>query len=145
MVGGLCALVGVFILTLPIPIVVNSFAAYYKNRLWRNEVAHKRAERMKRQTAANMNANAAAIEEPVRMRIKSITPSMAATSPKPKPKSSTRKGRAEGEEEDTLISPNGVDNVEHGSLSVMRLREIQTDNNQILSHSDIQKCPDSQN
>ena len=31
-VGGLCALVGIFILTLPIPIVVNSFASYYKNR-----------------------------------------------------------------------------------------------------------------
>ena len=30
--GGLCALSGVFILTLPIPIVVNSFAQYYKNR-----------------------------------------------------------------------------------------------------------------
>ena len=29
---------GVFILTLPIPIVVNSFAVFYKNRLWRNEV-----------------------------------------------------------------------------------------------------------
>ena len=37
-IGGLCALIGVFILTLPVPIVVNSFASYYKNRLWRNEV-----------------------------------------------------------------------------------------------------------
>ena len=36
--GGLCALVGVFLLTLPLPIVVNSFAGFYKNRLWRNEV-----------------------------------------------------------------------------------------------------------
>ena len=45
-VGGLCALVGIFILTLPIPIVVNSFASYYKNRLWRNEVAHRRAEKL---------------------------------------------------------------------------------------------------
>ena len=57
MVGGLCALVGVFILTLPIPIVVNSFAAYYKNRLWRNEVAHKRSERMKRQMITIARAN----------------------------------------------------------------------------------------
>ena len=32
LVGGFCALSGVFILTLPIPIVVNSFASYYKNR-----------------------------------------------------------------------------------------------------------------
>ena len=29
-------------MTLPIPIVVNSFANYYKNRLWRNEVAVKK-------------------------------------------------------------------------------------------------------
>ena len=39
-IGGFCAIVGVFILTLPVPIVVNSFASYYKNRLWRNEVSH---------------------------------------------------------------------------------------------------------
>ena len=31
-VGGFCALSGIFILTLPIPIVVNSFASFYKNR-----------------------------------------------------------------------------------------------------------------
>ena len=46
-----------FILTLPIPIVVNSFAAYYKNRLWRNEVAHKRSERMKTQMRMITSAN----------------------------------------------------------------------------------------
>merc|ERR1712037_896410 len=44
-IGGFCAIVGVFILTLPVPIVVNSFASYYKNRLWRNEVAYKKRER----------------------------------------------------------------------------------------------------
>ena len=117
MVGGLCALVGVFILTLPLPIVVNSFAAYYKNRLWRNEVAHKRAERMKRQTAGN---------EDVRI-LKSTMASVAAS---PTTKSSTRKGRAqeEEEEENALISPNGIDDLGHGSLSVMRLREMKTDN-----------------
>lgn len=43
--GGLCALGGIFILTLPIPIVVNSFASYYKNRLWRNEVSYKKRQR----------------------------------------------------------------------------------------------------
>lgn len=42
LIGGLCALCGIFILTLPIPIVVNSFASYYKNRLWRNEVSFKK-------------------------------------------------------------------------------------------------------
>ena len=40
--GGLCALAGVFLLTLPLPIVVNSFAALYKNRLWRSEVTRTR-------------------------------------------------------------------------------------------------------
>ena len=45
MIGGCCALSGVFILTLPIPIVVNSFAVFYKNRLWRNEVEHKKKEK----------------------------------------------------------------------------------------------------
>ena len=47
--GGFCALLGVFTLTLPIPIVVNSFAGFYKNRLWRNEVAHKKRERIQSQ------------------------------------------------------------------------------------------------
>lgn len=46
--GGLCALGGIFILTLPIPIVVNSFASYYKNRLWRNEVAYKKRQRARK-------------------------------------------------------------------------------------------------
>ena len=45
-VGGLCALVGVFVLTLPIPIRVNSFATHYKNRIWRNEVAQRKSEKM---------------------------------------------------------------------------------------------------
>lgn len=49
-IGGVCAVCGVFILTLPVPIVVNSFASYYKNRLWRNEVAHKRLLRAQEQT-----------------------------------------------------------------------------------------------
>ena len=44
LIGGCCALSGIFILTLPIPIVVNSFASFYKNRLWRNEVEHKKLE-----------------------------------------------------------------------------------------------------
>ena len=44
-IGGFCALSGVFILTLPIPIVVNSFATFYNNRLWRTEVEQKKKER----------------------------------------------------------------------------------------------------
>ena len=46
-IAGFCALSGVFILTLPIPIVVNSFANFYKNRLWRNEVEIKKEERIR--------------------------------------------------------------------------------------------------
>ena len=133
MVGGLCALVGVFILTLPIPIVVNSFAAYYKNRLWRNEVAHKRAERMKRQTTSNVSA--AANDE---VHIKSTMYPVAASHGT---KSSPRKGQPQEEEEDTMISPNGLD---EGSLSVMKLREIRNENTNVLSQSDIRKCANSQ-
>ena len=54
LIGGFCALSGVFILTLPIPIVVNSFAVFYKNRLWRNEVEQKKKERTM-QLAAERN------------------------------------------------------------------------------------------
>ncbi len=43
-VAGTCALVGIFILTLPIPIIVNSFTSHYKNRMWHTELAVKRAE-----------------------------------------------------------------------------------------------------
>ena len=50
--GGFCALLGVFIMTLPIPIVVNSFASYYKNRLWRNEVSMKKRERIREQVGS---------------------------------------------------------------------------------------------
>ena len=39
---GLCALTGVFIVTLPIPIVVSSFAQCYKSKLWRTELAARR-------------------------------------------------------------------------------------------------------
>ena len=53
LIGDFCALSGVFILRLPIPIVVNNFAQFYKNRLWRNEVEHKKRERMV-QLAAEM-------------------------------------------------------------------------------------------
>ena len=48
-IGGICAILGVFILSLPIPIVVNSFANCYKNRVWRNEVGQKRAQKLEQQ------------------------------------------------------------------------------------------------
>ena len=53
-IGGLCALSGIFILTLPIPIVVNSFGNFYKNRLWRNEVEVKKKERMRMRSLKNI-------------------------------------------------------------------------------------------
>ena len=46
LLGGLCAVAGVFVLTLPIPIVVNSFATCYKNQMWQNEVAYNKAEQL---------------------------------------------------------------------------------------------------
>ena len=48
---GLCALCGIFILTLPIPIVVSSFAVCYKSKLWRNEIA------TRKRLAHGMNKN----------------------------------------------------------------------------------------
>lgn len=45
-IGGITALFGVFTITLPVPIVVNSFSNFYKTRLWRSEVAIKRRDRL---------------------------------------------------------------------------------------------------
>ena len=76
-IGGFCAIVGVFILTLPVPIVVNSFASYYKNRLWRNEVAHKRSARAAQQAELvkemlfNGNGNGTGPNSPRKTSIKS--------------------------------------------------------------------------
>merc|ERR1711892_657975 len=44
-IGGFCALIGVFILALPVPIVVNRFTAFASNRVWRNEVMMRKQER----------------------------------------------------------------------------------------------------
>ena len=55
LIGGFCALFGVFTITLPVPILVNSFTNFYKNRLWRGEVATRRRERH----LANPSADAA--------------------------------------------------------------------------------------
>ena len=41
-IGGCCALIGTFIISLPIPIVVNSFTRCYNNQLWREEVSQRR-------------------------------------------------------------------------------------------------------
>ena len=47
LIGGICALMGVFTITLPVPIMVNNFAQFYKNKLWRGEVALQRRERQR--------------------------------------------------------------------------------------------------
>ena len=55
LVGGVCAVTGTCIISLPIPIVVNSFARCYKNELWRNEVSQRRRELISKVTEAEMN------------------------------------------------------------------------------------------
>lgn len=60
LIGGITALFGVFTITLPVPIVVNSFSNFYKTRLWRSEVAIKRRERFIR--GQNSSKDAAHIE-----------------------------------------------------------------------------------
>jgi len=52
LIGGFCAVFGAFTIVLPVPIIVNSFSNFYKNRLWRGEVAMKRRERL-----VHINAN----------------------------------------------------------------------------------------
>ena len=44
--GGVCPIMGIFILSLPVPIIVNSFVSCYRNRIWRTEVRQKKEERM---------------------------------------------------------------------------------------------------
>ncbi|XP_023341581.1 potassium voltage-gated channel subfamily B member 1, partial [Eurytemora carolleeae] len=59
LIGGFCALLGVFILALPVPIVVNRFTDFsnnYKNRLWRNEVMMKRQDQ-KEKVSEDMKCN----------------------------------------------------------------------------------------
>ena len=52
--GGLCPIIGVFILSLPVPIVVNSFVTCYRNRIWRTEVRQKKEDRMTDRRKSNI-------------------------------------------------------------------------------------------
>ena len=66
LVGAMCTVAGVFILSLPIPIVVNSFATSYKNQMWRNEVAYNKAQRVqnaKRRLTKDMSRKIFGIRE----------------------------------------------------------------------------------
>jgi hypothetical protein len=40
--GGLCPIMGVTLSSLPIPIIVNSFADSYQNRVWRTDIRYKK-------------------------------------------------------------------------------------------------------
>merc|ERR1712240_665181 len=61
MACGLCALCGLFIITLPIPIIVSSFAVCYRNRLCRNEIAsRKRLGKMNKRAKEEILFNLAA-------------------------------------------------------------------------------------
>ena len=42
LIGGCCAVLGTIIISLPIPIVVNSFTRLYNNQIWRGEVSQRR-------------------------------------------------------------------------------------------------------
>ena len=56
LIGGCCALMGTFIISLPIPIVVNSFTRLYNNQIWRGEVSQRRRmliNQMKRKEMMN--------------------------------------------------------------------------------------------
>ncbi len=55
LIGGFCAVFGAFTIVLPVPIIVNSFSNFYRNRLWRGEVALKRRERLSHVTTNKVN------------------------------------------------------------------------------------------
>ena len=44
-VGGFTSLLGVFILALPVPLILNTFIVNYRNRVWKQEVKLRKCER----------------------------------------------------------------------------------------------------
>merc|ERR1719474_720665 len=51
-IGGLCSLLAVFILALPVPIIVNRFEAFsenYKNRVWKGQLLLRKQEQIERE------------------------------------------------------------------------------------------------
>ena len=68
LVGAMAALCGVFILSLPIPILVNGFATCYKNRLWTMQVANMRRDRLVRHDSLKKaRRKATSVPGPVRI------------------------------------------------------------------------------
>jgi len=56
-IGGAATLFGVFVLALPVPIILNTFTWNYKNRVWKNEVNNKKAERAEMEKKATGHSN----------------------------------------------------------------------------------------
>ena len=57
LVFGLCATSGIFLIYLPIPIVVTSFASCYRDRLWRSEISIKKRLLNQKKKAEEMFEN----------------------------------------------------------------------------------------
>ena len=60
LIGGSCALLGVLIFSLPIPIVINSFSTYYDNLLWTNQIQARKNKLKKKvmiQSEAGFSSN----------------------------------------------------------------------------------------
>ena len=57
-IGGACPIVGVVLLTLPVPIIVNSFADQYRNRICRTEIREKKERKLqeRRLSCSSMNS-----------------------------------------------------------------------------------------
>ena len=52
MIGGFTALLGVFVLALPVPLILNTFSLNYRNRVWKQEVKLKKSERASQEEEA---------------------------------------------------------------------------------------------
>ena len=44
-IGGFTSLLGVFVLALPVPLILNTFSLNYRNRVWKQEVKIRKSER----------------------------------------------------------------------------------------------------
>ena len=57
-IGGACPIVGVVLLTLPVPIIVNGFADQYRNRICRTEIREKKERKLqeRRLSCSSMNS-----------------------------------------------------------------------------------------
>ena len=60
LIGGTCALLGVIIFSLPIPIVINSFSTFYNNLLWIDQIQNRKkllAKKLGIQSDTHMSNN----------------------------------------------------------------------------------------